>query len=79
MINRRPKASDIADAQILAIIRDVKGPYASMRMDIEERLPEFPPKVVLAKLHALVRRKVLDGCDCGCRGDFLIIADRPAQ
>lgn len=32
----------------------------------------FPEKVVLAKLRKLVRQKVIRGCACGCRGDFLL-------
>jgi hypothetical protein len=43
---------------------------------VQEQFPDFPPKVVTAKLGSLVRRKVLDGCTCGCRGDFEILADR---
>lgn len=29
-----------------------------------------PPKVLLAKLASMIRRGLIDGCDCGCRGDF---------
>ena len=32
--------------------------------------PAFPAKVVRAKLAALIRRGLLTGCTCGCRGDF---------
>jgi hypothetical protein len=42
------------------------------RWDIEEELWEYPPKVLLAKLRRLVTRGLLDGCGCGCRGDFEI-------
>lgn len=31
-----------------------------------------PNKVVRAKMRALVKRKLVGGCDCGCRGDFEI-------
>jgi hypothetical protein len=31
----------------------------------------FPDKLVLAKARKLVRRGVIDGCVCGCRGDFV--------
>jgi len=34
----------------------------------------IPTKVLLAKAKRLIRRSVLDGCHCGCRGDF----QRPA-
>lgn len=36
--------------------------------------PNVPPKVVLAKAKRLVRRGLIDGCTCGCRGDFQILA-----
>ena len=29
-----------------------------------------PPKLALAKMRSLIRRKLVDGCACGCRGDF---------
>lgn len=32
--------------------------------------PDMPQKIVLAKAKRLIRRKLLDGCYCGCRGDF---------
>jgi hypothetical protein len=34
---------------------------------------EWPEKVVLAKLRSMTRRGLVDGCPCGCRGDFGII------
>ncbi len=33
-------------------------------------MPDVPAKVVLAKANQLIKRKLLDGCGCGCRGDF---------
>lgn len=27
-------------------------------------------RLVLAKMRGLIKRKVVDGCGCGCRGDF---------
>lgn len=35
-------------------------------------VPGVPSKVVLAKAKRLINRKVIDGCPCGCRGDFEI-------
>lgn len=67
------KASDISDEACLAAVRAVRGKWApdwSMRSDIQEELNAYPPKVVLAKLKQLVKRKLLSGCTCGCRGDF---------
>lgn len=33
---------------------------------------EIPEKLVLAKMEMLIRRGLVDGCWCGCRGDFTI-------
>lgn len=30
----------------------------------------FPERVVLARLRAFLRRGLVTGCDCSCRGDF---------
>lgn len=46
-----------------------KGHWAN-RFDITKALGNPPEKVVLAKLRSLVKRGLLDGCACGCRGDF---------
>lgn len=37
-----------------------------------QNFPNMPPKVVLAKARRLIRRGVIDGCECGCRGDFAV-------
>lgn len=29
-----------------------------------------PPKLVIAKMKSLVKRGIVKGCACGCRGDF---------
>lgn len=34
--------------------------------------PSTPGKLVLAKMRQMIRRGVVDGCPCGCRGDFVI-------
>ena len=34
----------------------------------------LPRKVVEAKLSKLLKRGYLDGCDCGCRGDWQLTA-----
>lgn len=39
---------------------------------ITQDWPGVPPKVVLAKAKKLIERKVIEGCGCGCRGDFEI-------
>lgn len=46
----------------------------TMVWDVEDsmalHMPEVPDKVVRAKLATLADRGLLDGCDCGCRGDW---------
>lgn len=81
------QAKDIPDRDVLAMVSRLSSmPYphfqaldASMRSDgrsvtyweIQGQLPDLPGKVVIAKCCTLVRRKLLDGCDCGkCRGDL---------
>lgn len=32
--------------------------------------PETPEKLARAKMARLGRRGLVDGCDCGCRGDY---------
>jgi hypothetical protein len=40
--------------------------------DVEwvDEVPGVPWKVVLAKFRRAKNRGLVDGCDCGCRGDF---------
>lgn len=35
-------------------------------------------KLVLAKMRQLIKRHLVDGCGCGCRGDF-VITDKGKQ
>lgn len=32
--------------------------------------PGTPPKQALAKMASMIRRGLVEGCTCGCRGDF---------
>ena len=34
--------------------------------------PNTPEKLALGKMRQMIRRGVVDGCPCGCRGDFVI-------
>lgn len=49
------------------------GRWAGTR-DLQEWYPTIPRKVLVAKAGQLIKRKLLDGCACGCRGDFEITA-----
>jgi hypothetical protein len=60
------QAKTLTDADVLKVIAKVGGSLFA----IQDAFAPIPHKVVLAKLRSMVKRKLLDGCDCGCRGDF---------
>lgn len=37
-------------------------------------LRDYPERVLRAKLASMKRRKLIDGCECGCRGDWEILS-----
>jgi hypothetical protein len=82
-VARLPQAKDIPDEAIYQAIREVKAErsgYMTSRWDIEKKLSQYPPKVVMAKLRTLVKkRKTIDGCTCGCRGDFEFVVPTDFQ
>lgn len=56
-----------------------KDPVSFKTVDKMEDRPEetifgdsIPVKVIHAKYKSLVKRKLIGGCPCGCRGDFEI-------
>lgn len=77
MTARAPKASDISDAELLAAVRATQGAHGvacwSSLWDVQRALEHWPPKVVTAKLRRVIKRGLLRGCCCGCRGDFEIV------
>ena len=44
----------------------------------QDELAVFPEKVVRAKAKRLIKRGLIDGCACGCRGDFEIMSEHIA-
>lgn len=70
------KAKDIPEEPILQYLLQHKGQWCYRWGDeknVTKAMPEgTPPKVALAKLAAMIRRGLIDGCTCGCRGDFEI-------
>lgn len=44
--------------------------------------PNVPPKIVLSKAKRLIQRGLIEGCACGCRGDFEVrptVSDRARE
>jgi hypothetical protein len=59
-------AGDAARVAETARLLDAGSPHGAGIVDY----PDFPDKLILAKARKLVRRGVVEGCCCGCRGDF---------
>jgi len=85
---RKAKAADITQDALLAAVSAVsrsggavlggEGEWRTATLwDVQEALSQFPPKVVLAKLRSAVKRGLLKGCTCGCRGEFEIVNQSP--
>ncbi len=78
------QAKDINDLDMLGLVwekqcrpyTDYFGspahiPHWAMIWDIRSEFPDdVPTKVIRAKLEKLIRRGLMDGCTCGCRGDY---------
>lgn len=70
----------IPDAPILEFLLSHEGHWCNWcfgdECDVHLAMPEgTPDKLVLAKMRMLMRRGLVSGCDCGCRGDFEITPD----
>lgn len=66
------KAADLDEAGFLEAVSEAaaeRGLPTADRWSVADRLGA-PEKVVLAKAKKLIRRGVLEGCGCGCRGDW---------
>lgn len=75
------QAKDLSDAVVLEALAKVRGKHGVSRWsslwDVQAALADVPPKVVLAKLRSMVKRNIIDGCCCGCRGDFELPKETP--
>jgi len=43
--------------------------------DVRHAMPDgfnLPDNLVIAKMRSLIKKRLVDGCPCGCRGDFEI-------
>lgn len=76
------QARDIPDAPILAFLADLppyeNGQrrtwatwYRESNAAVQHAMPAgTPDKLALAKMRSMIRRGLIQGCPCGCRGDF---------
>lgn len=81
------QAKDIPDDLVIRIVltaglsrwpKDQPNEYRWVfTTDVERGLAQYgiqvPNKVIHAKLRRLVQRNLLDGCTCGCRGDYYVV------
>jgi hypothetical protein len=78
---RRPQAKHVPIARVIRAIsieasnkaQQYAMPEAFVYVHEEalmRHFPDFPAKVVRARLRALRKRGYIDGCACGCRGDW---------
>jgi hypothetical protein len=75
------QAKDIADEPILRFLASLGQQTGTWYFGIDadnsiERVcaPGTPPKVALAKMRSMIKRGLVDGCVCGCRGGFTLTA-----
>jgi hypothetical protein len=72
------QCKDIPDRPILEFLASLNGRWANWAGDQYDNSvtrampPETPRKLALAKMRMLMNRDLVDGCDCGCRGDFVL-------
>ncbi len=49
-----------------------------MSWELANEFPDWIPwKVLMAKADKLIKRGLMDGCTCGCRGDFNLLVTNP--
>lgn len=80
MKNGRLQCKDIDPIPILLLLWRSPGVWhtrwESEPGSMPSVLPAFPAgtheALVLAKMHSLIKRGFVDGCCCGCRGDFTV-------
>lgn len=70
----RPQAKDIPVEPVLGLLMEVRATwFEDAPNSVLSVMPAgTPPKVALAKMRALHRQGLVDGCPCGCRGDFTL-------
>lgn len=69
------QCKDIPDEVFLSAVRRAGKP-GSWRMrwhvqtELEAVVGPVPENLLMAKARKLIARRVMGGCDCGCRGDW---------
>lgn len=73
------QCKDIPDLPVVQFITLMDGAWGTwcwsdkrdMTNSVAPLFPaDIPDKLLLAKMGSLIRRGLIDGCPCGCRGDY---------
>lgn len=73
------KAADIDERDVLMSINRHEKFIGAPIVLLQGDFPAVPWKVLRAKLKSLIRRRLVLGCCCGCRGDFTLTAQGVAR
>lgn len=72
------QCKDIPELPILRFLEGLNGRWAnwfSPEFDnsVRRAMPaDVPPKLACAKMVMMIRKGLVDGCPCGCRGDYVL-------
>lgn len=69
------QCKDIPDLPVLSFLLSLCGRPGTIFPGFENSVqngmpPGTPEKLARAKMKSLIKRKLVSGCYCGCRGDF---------
>ena len=74
------QAKDLSESAILDVLNQRPGVWHTHHADAsvmprvyDPTHPDAPEKVLRAKLAAMARKGLIDGCSCGCRGDWHVV------
>jgi hypothetical protein len=81
------QCKDIPAEPVLRFLASLNGQWANWFDDavrnersVRQAMPPgTPDKLVLGKMRMLLRAGLVDGCGCGCRGDFHLTAKGRAR
>ena len=71
------QCKDIPEKPILEFLDGLNGRWANWFGDeyensVTRAMPGVTGKLVAAKMCQMIRKGIVDGCPCGCRGDYRI-------
>jgi len=66
------QSKHVPEVPILRSLAALPGGETANLEDILNHRSGYPVKAVKERLNSLIRRKLITGCTCGCRGEFAI-------